>query len=402
MSKVGKPKKKQRMWSNDFLLERSMLSNEDIITKLKKTELKELEENLNMPEEVFNYLLDLIKPHISKKDTIMRNAITAEERLAVTLRFLYSGMDYSKLKLIYKISAQAIARIVPETCLAIFKTLKNEYLRFPQNEKEWREIAEGFHNSCQFENCIGAIACKHVPIQRPPQSLGQFTNHEGTCSIILCGIVNSNYDFIYIHEGVNGSVVDGEVYLRGTEFFDKWLDDDLNIPDANRLQKSNFVCPYGFVGDETFALSENLWTPYPIEKSSLKEEVFNYRLNRARQVVEDTFGHLISKFKVFQKPLRVKLEHLDPIILGTCTLHNFLKAHSVDYMTAEDVDVEDLERGIVVPGAWRKNKELLAFEKTKIDSMVESKELRDKLRDYYWNEGKVPFQYKMINSVKEE
>ena len=43
----------------------------------------------------FQHLLELLRPLITKKDTKMRNAITAEERLAVTLRFLERKMFIS-------------------------------------------------------------------------------------------------------------------------------------------------------------------------------------------------------------------------------------------------------------------------------------------------------------------
>ena len=42
----------------------------------------------------FEYLLDLVTPVISKTDTVMREAITAGQRLAVTLRFLATGKIY--------------------------------------------------------------------------------------------------------------------------------------------------------------------------------------------------------------------------------------------------------------------------------------------------------------------
>lgn len=39
----------------------------------------------------FRYLLTKIKPAIEKQNTLMRNSIPADERLALTLRFLATG-----------------------------------------------------------------------------------------------------------------------------------------------------------------------------------------------------------------------------------------------------------------------------------------------------------------------
>jgi hypothetical protein len=41
-----------------------------------------------MSEDNFMILLEKVRPLIEKEDTVLRAAITAEERLAVTIRFL--------------------------------------------------------------------------------------------------------------------------------------------------------------------------------------------------------------------------------------------------------------------------------------------------------------------------
>lgn len=73
----------------------------------------------------FEYILQLIEPHIKKKDTSWREAIPAKVRLAVTLRFLATGDSYKSLHFLFKISSQVISLIVPEVCEAICEALKN-------------------------------------------------------------------------------------------------------------------------------------------------------------------------------------------------------------------------------------------------------------------------------------
>lgn len=46
---------------------------------------------LRMCASDFEYLLEKVKPKIEKQDTVMRNAITVGERLAITLKYLAGG-----------------------------------------------------------------------------------------------------------------------------------------------------------------------------------------------------------------------------------------------------------------------------------------------------------------------
>lgn len=50
----------------------------------------------------------------------MRQAISAEERLIVTVRYLATGRSLEDLKFSAVISPQALGVIIPETCKAIY------------------------------------------------------------------------------------------------------------------------------------------------------------------------------------------------------------------------------------------------------------------------------------------
>jgi hypothetical protein len=65
-----------------------------------------------------------LEKKISKKDTAFRKAISVQERLALTLRFLASGDSYINLQYLFRISKQAISCIVPEVCEALVEKLK--------------------------------------------------------------------------------------------------------------------------------------------------------------------------------------------------------------------------------------------------------------------------------------
>jgi len=73
---------------------------------------------------------------ISKKDTAFRKAISIQERLTLTPRFLASDDSYVSLLYLFKISKQAISCIVPEVCESLVEKL-NDYLQVRQYYNLW-------------------------------------------------------------------------------------------------------------------------------------------------------------------------------------------------------------------------------------------------------------------------
>lgn len=63
--------------------------------------------------------------------------------------------------------------------------------------------------------------------------------------------------------------------------------------------------PFVFVGDEAFQLLPIFMKPYNKQVLNDNRRIFNYRLSRARRIIENVFGILVSRFKIFQKPIKL-------------------------------------------------------------------------------------------------
>jgi hypothetical protein len=81
-----------------------------------------------------------------------------------------------------------------------------------------------------------------------------------------------------------------------------------------------------FIGDEAFPLSENLMKVYPGQPSKgSKEQIFSYRICRARRVVENIFGLASSVFRVLRKSMLLEPETAQFVAMTITCLHNFLR-----------------------------------------------------------------------------
>ena len=144
-----------------------------------------------MSRTIFDYLLNLIKPHIQHKLT-HRFPIGPAERLAITLRLLATGDSQQTVAFSYRIGVSTVNYIFYETLDAIYKVLQPVYLKVP-NQNEWKSIAKDFMNNWQFPLCLGAIDGKHISIRAPPKSGSKYYNYKSFFSIVLMAVVDANY-----------------------------------------------------------------------------------------------------------------------------------------------------------------------------------------------------------------
>ena len=95
-----KRQKRQRsVWVKPWLARRNELGVGN--TLLEEFQLKndeECKQFLRMPPRNFEELLSLVELEIQKQDTLLRDAIPAQMKLAATIQFLASGNSYADLQ----------------------------------------------------------------------------------------------------------------------------------------------------------------------------------------------------------------------------------------------------------------------------------------------------------------
>ncbi|KAL4089516.1 hypothetical protein QTP88_024537 [Uroleucon formosanum] len=273
----------------------------------------------------FNVLFLKIKDKITKQNTPFRESIPPKEKLAVYLRFLATGDSYQTISFSFRLGHSNVQSIVLEVCEAIISNMKEETMPTPKKE-DWERISNEFWEIWNFPNCIGALDGKHVVIEAPPNSGSLYFNYKKTFSIVLLALVDAQYKFIAVDIGTYGKNSDGGILSHSN--MGKALEKNkMNIPSDRELPGTNEKLPYVIIGDEAFPLKNYLLRPYPSPQiyEDEQKKVFNERLLRARKVVEDAFGQITAKFRIYCRRLKALPQNADKIVMTTCILHNFIK-----------------------------------------------------------------------------
>ncbi|KAJ8369350.1 hypothetical protein SKAU_G00093780 [Synaphobranchus kaupii] len=275
--------------------------------------------------------------------------------------YLASGDSQQSLAFSYRMAKSTVGLIIEETCTALWEALHHQVLKVP-DEREWMNIAAVFNEVWNFPNCCGAIDGKHCIIQAPANAGSTFYNYKGTHSIVLLAVCDARYRFSMVDIGCPGRHSDGGV-LSSSVFGRKLQSGDLGFPGATNLPRSAITVPHVLVGDEAFPLRQNLMRPFPGRFLPEPERVFNYRLSRARRIIENSFGILSTRWRVYRKPIHCKINRAIAVVKATVCLHNSLRDLEVElpvnnrsYCPPNATDSEDVN-GNVVEGSWRQEEE---------------------------------------------
>ncbi|KAL4142066.1 hypothetical protein QTP88_004598 [Uroleucon formosanum] len=103
-----------------------------------------------------------------------------------------------------------------------------------------------------------------------------------------------------IDVGSYGKKSDCNVF-KTSAFGKKLYTNRTNFPANQCLPNDNVGVPQPFVlvADEAFALHKNLLRPFPGRSLNDQRRIFNYRLSKARQYIECSFGIMSKKWRVF-------------------------------------------------------------------------------------------------------
>jgi len=347
----------RNVWVRDWISRRPQLGLYDrLMVELRNEDPRAFKNFMRMPPDMFDEIVQRLTPALTKETTNWRPPLDPGLKVALTLRHLASGAKYREMQYGWRVPHNTISLVVREVCEAILHEYRVEMLAPPQTPAEWQEISDNWLNRWNFPHVIGAIDGKHIACKAPANSGSDFYNYKGFFSIILLAVVTSDYKFLWIDVSGKGASSDAHIY-NASELSDGLQNNDiLGFPQPDPLPGDTENIPYFLVGDDAFALRSYMMKPYGNRNMTRKQRIFNYRLSRARRVVENSFGILANRFQVLFTTMMHEADTVRLIVTTCVLLHNLMRTR-FPVMQNRLVDFERPD-GALVPGAWRAGRNL--------------------------------------------
>ena len=272
-------------------------------------------ENFRMKRQTFLYLCNQLRGALQRKDTVMRKAICVEKRVAITLWYLATPSEYRTIGHLFGVARSTVCSIVHETVKAIV---------FPSGRFLASTVDE-FKKKWNFPQCAGAIDGSHIPVRPPLLNHTDYYNRKGWYSVIIQAVVDSEYLFRDIYVGWPGSVHDARVFANSS-LYQKAIDGKILQGRKQHLYGQDV--PIFLVGDAAYPLFPWLMKPFTSSSQLTGEEKqFNYRLSRARIVVENAFGRLKARWRCLLKQSDMDITNITMVVTACCILHNVCEIH---------------------------------------------------------------------------
>lgn len=278
-----------------------------------------------MSRATFDTICDELDAAVTKKNTMLRDAIPVQQRVAVCIYRLATGEPLRLVSKRFGLGISTCHKLVLEVCAAIKSVLMPKFLHWP-NESTMSLIKQEFEGISGIPNVGGAMYTTHVPIIAPKVSVAMYFNKKHTernqktsYSITVQGVVDPKGVFTDVCIGWPGSMQDDAV-LEKSALYQR----------ANRGSLKDVW----IVGNSGYRLMDWVLVPYTHQNLTWTQHAFNEKVGDITKVAKEAFGRLKGRWGCLQKRTEVKLQDL-PVVLGACcVLHNICEVRN------EEMDAE--------------------------------------------------------------
>lgn len=116
---------RRNRWMKEWLKKREEYSHMRLLREIRLTDTEDFHNYFRMKERTFIKLLQMVEPLLRRQNTNMRECISVQERLALTLRYLATGRNFEDLKFSVIMSPATISEAIIETCETLVHVLRD-------------------------------------------------------------------------------------------------------------------------------------------------------------------------------------------------------------------------------------------------------------------------------------
>lgn len=238
-------------------------------------------------------------------------------------RYLATGSSFKTLGFSFRMGDNTVGKIVKKVCQILWDTFQQAHMPIP-TASDLENVAKRFEEVWKFPNCIGAIDGKHCQIKCPARSGSMYFNYKKTFSVVLQGVADDHYRFLFVDVGGYGKQSDGGTF-QASDLGMLLEKGELNVPGKRCLPGSNMEVPHVLIADEAYPLREYLMKPFSKKKTvGEAEDMYNTRLSSARKTIECAFGILYAKWRFLSGIIETTPDSADLQIKAACLLHNII------------------------------------------------------------------------------
>ena len=203
--------------------------------------------------------------------------------------------------------------------LAELLYVQSVYMSFPTGES-LKTVGEGFQSTWNIPQCAGSMDGTHLPVTPLAMNNTDYYNCKGWYSIITQAVVDYHGLFRDLCIGWPGSVHNARV-LSNSTLYTKVTNGELLQGDVLLVRGGNI--PVYLIKDSAYPLLSWLIKPFPhCSPLSRQQKTYNYRISRARVVVEMAFRWLKVRWRSLGKKIDKFVGNVPNVILACCMLHN--------------------------------------------------------------------------------
>ncbi|KAF8790648.1 Protein ANTAGONIST OF LIKE HETEROCHROMATIN like protein [Argiope bruennichi] len=276
---------------------------------------------VRMGKDNFMKLVKNLSPYLEAESTMN---ITIEKQTAIALISMASGKSNAYIGRLFGISKSSVAIVIENVCDAI-KSLMPQYLKVPEKSVLERNIND-FENKWGFPQCAGVIGTIHVPVNtlNLPENASDYINSNKERSVLLQGVVDSNYKFWDVNIGWPGSVHESRVFTNSM----LWLKgQDHNLFPDTLKELYGIKIPIYILAGTPYPQSHWVLGPF-LNEASIKEKNFNEKFTFAYNTIEIAFKRLKARWMCLVQGNICSIEVLPSVIAACCVLHNICEMNN--------------------------------------------------------------------------